>query len=103
MNNLEYLNLLGNPVYKKAKKLFGGNSYGEFKNPKKLVEYCKHGVDKVNVVQRNKEMWKDYINSLYQKSLILEEMDVDSLYYSNYTIVIKNYLNILVESVASEK
>jgi hypothetical protein len=59
-------------------------------------EAYKKGYDKVNVVQRNKEMWKDYINSLYQKSLILEEMDVDSLYYSNYTIVIKKYLNPLI-------
>jgi hypothetical protein len=59
-------------------------------------EAYKKGYDKINVVQRNKEMWKDYINSLYQKSLILKEMHVDSVYYSNYKFLITNYLNPLV-------
>ncbi|MFX1376959.1 MAG: leucine-rich repeat domain-containing protein [Promethearchaeota archaeon] len=41
LKNLTYLNLYKNPVYKSAKKQFGGVEYsGEFKNPQLLVQYC---------------------------------------------------------------
>ncbi|MFX1237435.1 MAG: leucine-rich repeat protein [Promethearchaeota archaeon] len=41
LKKLTYLNLYKNPIYKQAKKQFGGVKYtGEFKNPQALVKYC---------------------------------------------------------------
>lgn len=51
------------------------------------------GYDKSAGVARDNQMWKDNLNSLYEKYRILKEAGKDSLFASNYQEVIKSTLN----------
>ncbi|MBI1938336.1 MAG: hypothetical protein HYS25_09425 [Ignavibacteriales bacterium] len=57
------------------------------------------GYDDVPGVVRDNQMWKDNLNSLYEKYRILKEAGKDSLFASNYQEVIKSTLNPYVDSL----
>jgi len=57
------------------------------------------GYDKINVIQRNVNMWKDNINYQFYKRNYLREVLRDSLTEMNYIHLIENYLNSRVDSL----
>ncbi len=61
-------------------------------------EAYKRGYDKINVIQRNVNMWKDNLNYQYYKSNLLKKMMPDSITDMKYLHVIEKYLNAHVDS-----
>lgn len=62
-------------------------------------EAYKRGYDKINVIQRNVNMWKDNMNYQYYKSNFLKTIVTDSATDMNYLWVIERYLNAHVDSL----
>jgi len=56
-------------------------------------EAYKRGYDKVNVVQRNVNMWQDNLNYQYYKSQYLQSVKPDSVTEMEYIPLIENFLN----------
>ena len=62
-------------------------------------EAYKRGYDKINIIQRNVNMWQDNINYQYHKNNYLRSVLPDSLTEMNYIPLIEDYLNPLVDSL----
>jgi len=62
-------------------------------------EAYKRGYDKINVIQRSVNMWKDHLNYQYYKSQVLKRLLPDSVAEMNYIQVIDQYLNQRVDSL----
>lgn len=62
----------------------------------------KRGYDKVNVVQRNVNMWRDNINFEYYKSQLLKKAVTDTASEMAPIRLIENYLNPVVDSLQKE-
>ncbi len=62
-------------------------------------EAYKRGYDKVGIVKRNANMWKDNLLSLYQKNRYLETMENDG---KDYMEVISQNLNPYVDSLQAK-
>jgi hypothetical protein len=65
-------------------------------------EAYKKGYDQVNIVQRNANMWKDYVNALYQRKAYLDKIGVKENFAKNYMKIINTYLNSYVDSLQSK-
>lgn len=57
------------------------------------------GYDKINVIQRNVNMWKDNINFQYYKENYLRKVLPDTTKEMQYIPLLENYLNPLVDSL----
>ncbi len=57
------------------------------------------GYDKINVIQRNVNMWRDNLNYQYYKNEFLRGVLPDSLSEMNYIPLIENHLNPQVDSL----
>jgi len=57
------------------------------------------GYDKINVIQRNVNMWQDNLNYQYYKSELLKKVLPDSVSEMTYLQLIDNYLNAYVDSL----
>ncbi|MCF7885377.1 MAG: hypothetical protein K9M80_02690 [Candidatus Marinimicrobia bacterium] len=55
--------------------------------------------DKVDIVQRNNNMWKDNIKSYYQLHKFISKNGLDSLYNADQMKTIKEYLNPYIDSL----
>jgi len=62
-------------------------------------EAYKRGYDKINVIQRNVNMWKDNLSYQYYKSKLLKDVLPDSVSEMKYIPLIENYLNPQVDSL----
>ncbi len=62
-------------------------------------EAYQRGYDKVNVVQRNVNMWQDNLNYQYYKSQYLHSVKPDSVTEMEYIPLIENFLNPRVDSL----
>ena len=62
-------------------------------------EAYKRGYDKINVIQRNVNMWQDNLNYQYYKSNYLQGVKPDSVSEMKYIPLIENYLNLLIDSL----
>lgn len=62
------------------------------------VAYARN-YDKTEAVTNESRMWKDNLNSLYQKNKLLKESGKDSLFTTNYMSVLDKTLNPLIESL----
>lgn len=62
-------------------------------------EAYKRGYDKINVTQRNVNIWKDNLNYQYYKSNFLKKTVPDGVTDMNYLQVIEQYLNAHVDSL----
>jgi len=62
-------------------------------------EAYKRGYDKINVIQRNVNMWQDNLNYQYYKSELLKDVLPDSVKEMNYLHLIDDYLNAHVDSL----
>jgi len=62
-------------------------------------EAYKRGYDKINVIQRNVNIWKDNLNYQYYKSNLLKKTVPDSATDMNYLWVIERYLNAHADSL----
>lgn len=60
------------------------------------------GYDKLPGIARDNQMWKDNLNSLYEKYRILKETGKDSLFASNYQEVIQSTLSPYIDSLQSK-
>jgi len=60
------------------------------------------GYGKINVIQRNVNMWKDNINYQYNKQAYLRSVLPDSLTEMNYIPLIEDYLNPRVDSLQAK-
>lgn len=58
--------------------------------------------DKINVVQRNVNMWKDNFNYIYHKEKYLHSVLPDSAENLNYLVVLEQYLNSYVDSLQNK-
>ena len=58
--------------------------------------------DKINLVQRNVNMWKDNINYIYYKEKYLKSVLPDSASNLSYLMVLENYLNHFVDSLQNK-
>ena len=65
-------------------------------------EAYKRGYDKINVIQRNKNMWKDNLNYQYYKAIVFKKFEIDSVSESNYLTLIENHLNVYVDSLQNK-
>lgn len=57
------------------------------------------GYDQINAVQRDVKMWKDNLNALYHKANYLKSIGEDSTFASDYINVIRDHLNIYIDSL----
>jgi hypothetical protein len=57
------------------------------------------GYDKINIIQRNVNMWRDNLNYHYYRNKLLQGVLPDSLSEVNYIPLIENYLNPQVDSL----
>ncbi|NOX89624.1 MAG: hypothetical protein GXO77_11405 [Calditrichaeota bacterium] len=61
------------------------------------------GYDKINVVQRNYQMWKDSFNAFYYKKILLDKWGVaDTTYQKRLIPVIQEYFNPYVDSLQAK-
>jgi len=63
------------------------------------VEAYNRNYDKINVVQRNVQMWRDNMNYIYYKEKYLHSVLPDSSEELNYITVLEDYLNEYVDSL----
>lgn len=62
-------------------------------------EAYKNGYDKVNVVQRNEQMWRDAYLAIYQKNDYLKSVKERRSFDKNYMSIIGEHLNAYVDSL----
>jgi hypothetical protein len=62
-------------------------------------EAYKNGYDKVNVVQRNEQMWRDAYLAIYQKNAYLKSVKENRRFEESYMGIISNHLNAYVDSL----
>jgi len=62
-------------------------------------EAYKKGFDKVNVVKRNTNMWKDYLNALYYKNEYLKSNNKFENFTTEFLKIVEENLNPLIDSL----
>lgn len=59
----------------------------------------KRGYDRINVIERHVNMFRDHLNAQYEKAKYLQNTVADSLVDANYINLIEDYLNPHIDSL----
>lgn len=65
-------------------------------------EAHRKGYDQVNMVERNTNLWHDYLQALYAKYEYLERIGYEDNFSSNYLSAISQYLNPYIDSLQAK-